>query len=206
MLFGMPEPMEYADAANMPWVRLESLPQLTPEEFAARLGGIVDGIERTAISADKKHDTGDQRVLSGIGGLSEDGGAGGEPGLEGTGGGLHEGGIGWDEAGGRVLAFRPGRKAPRSSEDGLSRRLVALELEEHQADLRAFQDAYGCVHRRVQEVKDESQLMKLVDWSGTSAVMGSLELAIHAIERVVDELSRLLIGIDNGAIPNIDEG
>lgn len=82
---------------------------------------------------------------------------------------------------------------------------MELELREHQADLKAFQDAYGCIHRRVQEVKDESQLLKLVDWSGTSAVMGSLELSIHSIERVVDELKRILANVDIGVIPNIDE-
>jgi hypothetical protein len=57
----------------------------------------------------------------------------------------------------------------------------------------------------VQEVKDEGQIMKLVNWSGTSAVMGSLELSIHAIERVVEELKHLLFRIDEGVIPNLDE-
>ena len=48
-------------------------------------------------------------------------------------------------------------------------------------------------------------MMKLVSWSGTSAVMGSLEMATHAIERVVDELKGMLIRIDQGVIPNLDE-
>lgn len=47
--------------------------------------------------------------------------------------------------------------------------------------------------------------MKLVDWSGTAAVMGSLELAIHSIERTVDELRGILARLDGGAIPNLDE-
>jgi hypothetical protein len=47
--------------------------------------------------------------------------------------------------------------------------------------------------------------MKLVDWSGTAAVTGSLELSIHAIENVVAELKDLLKRIDAGAIPNLDE-
>ena len=47
--------------------------------------------------------------------------------------------------------------------------------------------------------------MKLVSWSGTSAVMGSLELSIHAIERTVEELKDLLHRIDAGVIPNLDE-
>ena len=57
----------------------------------------------------------------------------------------------------------------------------------------------------MQEVKDDGRLMKLVDWSGTSAVMGSLELSIHAIERVVDELRDILRRIDTGVIPDLDE-
>lgn len=48
-------------------------------------------------------------------------------------------------------------------------------------------------------------MMKLVNWSGTSAVMGSLELSIHAIERVVEELRSILKRIDSGVIPNLDE-
>lgn len=79
------------------------------------------------------------------------------------------------------------------------------ELAENQADLRAFQDAYTCISRRVQEVKDEGRLLKLVNWSGTSAVMGSLELATHAMERTVEELKSILSRIDSGVIPNLDE-
>lgn len=48
-------------------------------------------------------------------------------------------------------------------------------------------------------------MMKLVNWSGTSAVMGSLELSIHAVERTVEELKDILRRIDNGVIPNLDE-
>jgi hypothetical protein len=47
--------------------------------------------------------------------------------------------------------------------------------------------------------------MKLVDWSGTAAVMGSLEMAIHAVERTVAELYSILQRIDSGVIPNLDE-
>ena len=80
-----------------------------------------------------------------------------------------------------------------------------MELEEHEQDLQAFAGAYDLVHRRVQAVKDEGRLMKLVDWSGTAAVMGSLELATHAIERTIVELRGMLVRIDGGAIPNLDE-
>lgn len=57
----------------------------------------------------------------------------------------------------------------------------------------------------MQEVKDEGRMLKLVNWSGTAAVMGSLELSTHALERVVDELKSILGRIDAGVIPNLDE-
>jgi hypothetical protein len=57
----------------------------------------------------------------------------------------------------------------------------------------------------VQDVKDEGRMMKLVNWSGTAAVMGSLEMSIHAIERTLEELRDILLRIDRGAIPNLDE-
>jgi len=82
---------------------------------------------------------------------------------------------------------------------------VEAELAEHQLDLLAFQRSYDVIRRRVQEVKDEGRMMKLVEWSGTSAVMGTLELTIHAIERTVDELKSILQRIDAGVIPNLDE-
>lgn len=64
--------------------------------------------------------------------------------------------------------------------------------------------AYDIIRQRVMTVRDEGRLMKLVEWSGTSAVMGSLELTIHALERVVNELRSLKEKIDGGLIPNID--
>jgi len=48
-------------------------------------------------------------------------------------------------------------------------------------------------------------MMKLVDWSGTAAVMGSLDLSIHSIERTIEELKSILRQIDEGEIPNTDE-
>ena len=71
--------------------------------------------------------------------------------------------------------------------------------------MAAFKAAYGAVHSRVLEVQDDGRLMKLVSWSGTSAVMGSLDLAIHAIERTVEELKDLLKRLDAGAIIDSDK-
>lgn len=165
-------------------------------------GGTLDGWRRPKLESDEGCDAGDTLILPGGGAAVENGGAGGEPGIEGSVGGDGSDGSGGSAEGGRVLAFR---SRGRREKEGLSRRLIALELQEHQADLRAFQDAYSCIHKRVQEVKDEGQLMKLVEWSGTSAVMGSLELAVHSMERVVDELKGLLKCLDDGVIYNTDE-
>ena len=94
----------------------------------------------------------------------------------------------------------------RRTKSGISRSHVELELAEHTKDLAAFKGAYSQIHTRVLEVQDEGRLMKLVNWSGTSAVMGSLELTIHAIERTVDELKDLLKRLDAGAIIDSDKG
>ena len=79
------------------------------------------------------------------------------------------------------------------------------ELQEHERDLQVFQHAYDSIRKRVQEVDDERRLMKLGIWSGTSAVMGSLELSIHHLERVVSELSDILQRIDHGIILDLDK-
>lgn len=68
----------------------------------------------------------------------------------------------------------------------------------------AFQGAYNVIKERVQEVKDEHRMLKLVDWSGTAAVIGTLELTIHAVEMTVAELEDIRRRIINGVIPNLD--
>jgi hypothetical protein len=70
--------------------------------------------------------------------------------------------------------------------------------------LVAFQGAYNVIKERVQEVKDEHRMLKLVDWSGTAAVIGTLELTIHAVEMTVAELEDIRRRIINGVIPNLD--
>lgn len=79
------------------------------------------------------------------------------------------------------------------------------EIEENWRDIRAFNEAYSVIHRRVQEVKDEGRMLQLVEWSGTAAVMGTLDLSIHAMERAVGELQDILRRIDRGVIPNLDD-
>ena len=113
-----------------------------------------------------------------------------------------KGGVDGGAAKGGTVVALPPRGGVR---EGLSRKELVLELEEHKKDLRAFMRAYDVIHLRVVEVKDEARLLKLVEWSGTSAVMGALELSIHSIERVIEELKELIAKIDAGAILNTDE-
>lgn len=70
---------------------------------------------------------------------------------------------------------------------------VRAEIEEKSLDLKAFVAAHEIIHRRVIEVKDsQTKLTPLPYWSGTDAVLGSLDLAIHAIERTLEELNGVL--------------
>lgn len=70
---------------------------------------------------------------------------------------------------------------------------LKAEIEEKSLDLSAFVQARDIVRARVQEVLDStSPLTPLPNWSGTDAVLGSLDLAIHSMERTLVELSSML--------------
>ncbi len=75
----------------------------------------------------------------------------------------------------------------------VSRKELEDELREKSTDLDVFQQARTLIRNRVIEVSDsKSQLTPLPHWSGTDAVLGSLDLAIHAMERTVVELRAML--------------
>lgn len=77
-----------------------------------------------------------------------------------------------------------------------SRKELLAEIDEKSKDLDAFTKARDIVRARVQEVVDsESKLTPLTSWSGTDAVLGSLDLTCHAIERTLAELRSLLEGL-----------
>lgn len=74
-----------------------------------------------------------------------------------------------------------------------SRAQLHLEIEEKSRDLEVFCGAREAIRMRVLEVSDsQSQLTPLPRWSGTDAVLGSLDLAIHAMERTIEELKALM--------------
>jgi hypothetical protein len=71
-------------------------------------------------------------------------------------------------------------------------REIEAEIAEKTADWSAFSDARAIVRKRVLEVRDsQSRLTPLPTWAGTDAVLGSLDLAIHAMERTILELEEL---------------
>lgn len=80
----------------------------------------------------------------------------------------------------------------------LSRTELLDEIEEKSKDLSAFQKARDLIRSRVVEVMDsQSKLTPLPHWSGTDAVLGSLDLACHSIERTLAELHSLLEKADS---------
>jgi hypothetical protein len=74
-----------------------------------------------------------------------------------------------------------------------SRAELEAEIGEKTLDLNAFVAAREIIRRRVLEVADSSgTLTPLPTWSGTDAVLGSLDLSIHAMERTIGELREML--------------
>jgi hypothetical protein len=74
-----------------------------------------------------------------------------------------------------------------------TRQQLVAEIEEKSKDLEVFSRCRDDIRRRVIEVADSSStLTPLPQWSGTDAVLGSLDLAVHAMERTLEELKALL--------------
>lgn len=203
-LFSENGPLKYADLRNLPWIPLDKIETLTPEAFADRLGGIVNEFEHGSSDDDSR---GDQSLLPNNGSADKSDSGGGEPdsGCVNCDGGSSEDSRDGSGEGGRVLEFPKERKSQSGKREGLSRRLINEELADTKLDLKAFSAAYSCVHNRIQGVKDEGRMLQIVNWSGTAAVMGTLELSIHALERTMEEMKVILRRIDNGVIPNLDE-
>lgn len=76
--------------------------------------------------------------------------------------------------------------------EGISIVELQAEIDEKSLDLEAFVSARKIIRGRLIEVMDsKSKLTPLPEWSGTDAVLGSLDLAIHAMERTISELKEL---------------
>ncbi len=92
------------------------------------------------------------------------------------------------------------------STEGYSLLELEQELEELRKDHAAFQAAYDTLCKRIiasNEVQPPRQ-PELHTWSGSRAVIGSLEMSIHAIERTIIEYGTLINRVKSGELPNTD--
>jgi hypothetical protein len=80
------------------------------------------------------------------------------------------------------------------------------ERGELQKDLIAFKEAYDRIRKRVEESLNSPRTYPpLYKWSGTRAVMGSLEMAIQLVERNTEEYGVAIHAVRSGEIDNSDE-
>lgn len=88
----------------------------------------------------------------------------------------------------------------------LSLRELTSEREELRKDLIAWKQSYDILRRRIRESSEleTPRSPPLEQWSGSRAVMGSLEMSIHAIERTVEEYGVLINKVQSGEIENSD--
>lgn len=92
------------------------------------------------------------------------------------------------------------------SDEGHSLLWLTTEETELQKDLKAFMESYGRLCHRLEESAETDRPRRplLHEWSGARAACGSLEMAIHAIERTLAEVRMLIQKIKDGEIRNID--
>lgn len=90
---------------------------------------------------------------------------------------------------------------------GFSLSWLQREREELRRDRYAFAEALDILKKRITESNDTDIPRRplLHEWSGTRASVGSLEMALHAIERTVDEMDKLILSVENGEVTNLDE-
>jgi hypothetical protein len=82
------------------------------------------------------------------------------------------------------------------------------EKDELLKDRTAFASSLDILRKRVLE-SNETEVPRqplLHEWSGARAVVGSLEMALHAIERTIEQMDDLIFSIESGQVPNKDEG
>lgn len=80
------------------------------------------------------------------------------------------------------------------------------ELEQLRKDRDAWEQALSVLKARILE-SNELPIPRrpiLHEWSGTRAVIGSLEVTLHQIERTIEEAKEIVRQIENGDLPNLD--
>jgi hypothetical protein len=89
---------------------------------------------------------------------------------------------------------------------GFSLSWLMREREELQRDRHAFASALDTLKKRIMD-SNETDIERrplFHEWSGTRAVVGSLEMALHATERALEETSQLIMSIQNGEAVDSD--
>lgn len=96
--------------------------------------------------------------------------------------------------------------AYRMSRETYSLSALERERDELRRDYRAFGQAYEVMRSRLLESSEVTPARhpELHTWSGTRAVVGSLEMAIHAVERTIIEYGELINKIHSGEADNSD--
>lgn len=90
--------------------------------------------------------------------------------------------------------------------EGFSLSWLRREREELRRDRYAFAASLDVIKRRILD-SNETELPRsplLHEWSGTRAVVGSLEMALHAVERTLDEIDKLILSIEVGDMVDLD--
>ncbi len=90
--------------------------------------------------------------------------------------------------------------------DGWSLSFLIRELVELRKDRDAWSKALSVLQARITESNelDIPRRPILHEWSGTRAVVGSLEVTLHQIERTIEEVKDLIHRIEDGELPNLD--
>lgn len=88
----------------------------------------------------------------------------------------------------------------------LSLSWLKREREELRRDRYAFASALDILTKRLTE-SNELEIPRrplLHEWSGSRAVVGSLELALHAVERTLNEMDDMIHSIEEGKVVDAD--
>lgn len=87
----------------------------------------------------------------------------------------------------------------------LSLRSLVRQKEEIEKDLRAFKSSYDVLRQRLREAAEVTDVPSLTNWAGTSAVTGSLELAISSLEKELSDYTKAIQLVQDGEIVNVDD-
>lgn len=88
----------------------------------------------------------------------------------------------------------------------LSLAKLLREKAELQKDLLAFKEAYDVIRKRVDDSLDNPRNHPpLYKWSGTRAVMGSLEMSTLHIEQNIEQYGVAINMVRSGEIENSDK-